>query len=54
MDPLAGLLIYGPLGVWAVVSTGAVIALYRGEGKLREIMLSGFGEGAVPLGRRRG
>lgn len=36
MNLLSGLTVYGPLGVWALAATAAVMYLYRDNGKLRD------------------
>lgn len=37
MEALSNLAIYGPLGVWCIVATGAVAWLYRDNGRLRDL-----------------
>ena len=39
MDPLSGLVVYGPLGIWALAATTAVVVLYQGQVKLRDAHL---------------
>lgn len=36
MNLLSGLTVYGPLGLWALAATAAVVYLYRDNGKLRD------------------
>lgn len=36
MEALSGLGVYGPLGLWALAATMAVVYLYRDNGKLRD------------------
>lgn len=36
MEPLTGLIVYGPLGLWALAATGAVAHLYRESSRLRD------------------
>lgn len=36
MDALSGLIVYGPLGIWATASTIAIVHLYRGAERLRD------------------
>lgn len=40
MDALVGLTIYGPLGIWALAATTAVVGLYKGEKSQRESHLT--------------
>ncbi len=39
MDLLSGLVVYGPLGIWALAATTAVVVLYQGQVKLRDAHL---------------
>jgi hypothetical protein len=36
VEPLAGLVVYGPLGLWALAATAGVVHLYRDNGRLRD------------------
>lgn len=36
MEPLTGLVVYGPLGIWALASTIGLVSLYRDVGRLRD------------------
>lgn len=36
MEPLTGLVVYGPLGLWALAATVGVVHLYRDNSRLRD------------------
>ncbi len=44
VEPLTGLIVYGPLGLWALAATGAVVHLYRDHGRVRDLHTTGLAE----------